>query len=64
MLDAGHTFREDGLALPGQLFLGVEPIHHVGRIEIATGTASERDRNRGKDGGGNQALRAAHRYLI
>ncbi len=63
LFDTRNAFREYRPALTRNFLLGVEPIQGVGRVEVAAGTTGKRDRNRGKDGGSNQALRAAHRCL-
>src|SRR6476469_3230787 len=66
LLEARHTVREYRLAFARQLFLGVEEVEQIGRIEVAhaAGAAGQRARQGDDDSGGDQALREAHgRFL-
>src|SRR5712671_427305 len=63
LLEARHAFGEDRLALARKLFLGVEEIEQIGRIETAhaaTAAAGQRAGQRDDDGKGDQAFRSAH----
>src|SRR5260370_38496148 len=66
LLEARHTLGKHRLAFARQLFLGVEEIEQIGRIETAhaAGAAGQRARQRDDDCSCDQTLRAAHgRFL-